>query len=783
MLLSKDLLNKVCPSLAKYSATELEKAFSSVGIEVEAVINQKPIPGLQLAKIISVKKHPNKERLNVCQIEADKKILQIVCGATNVKENHYAILAPIGIKLHEQTIQAKEIDGILSQGMLCAYREISQNFSEFLSKKENDEEIILFSSNVVEDKNFDINNVLGLNDTIFDLFLPTNRNELNGVVFIANELKAFFNQNFVIEDLGLNEIHRLDVKIISKDVNAYNLFFIELNQPYFSTPWHWKKFLINSGIHITNTIADLANFTTLLTANPIHFYDANKIDSKIIVKNAENDENFLGLDNKQYLIKKGDLIICDQTKTIALAGIMGSLNSAVETQTTKIMCEIGNFNLELIKNSAQRLKIDAQAATLFSKQLSSNLSGIVWLILKNIVLKTYAKKTEPLFSFKNFFKREINLHYDEINDFLGINLKEKDVQEILARTGFIYQNNLVHVPTFRTDIFDLQDICEEILKSLNINDFKTQPINLVTKPISTLVSEFQQFQSLRDKLLTKQIFEVKTYNLTSLKEVQLFNWFNLEPYIKIQNPLSGQKTVLRLSLIHQMLEVLKFNLNRKQALENIFEIQRIHFKDQSFNNLCIILSTDQFVNLLDGSRIKANILNAKALFESLADALNWNKFTYEFEHKVESAYKKSSIAIKVLNQTAGFISQIDHSALKHYGLDNKNIFVLNLNLDLLMNNAPSVKPIKQISEFNPVYRALSFNLKKDFLLNNLIVDLKKIKYIDDAYLSDVFKKDEKVSYTVTVKIISYDHTLNASELDLIYQEMLNILKNHDLELK
>ena len=788
MLLSTKLLKTICPSLKQYDLDELEKGLNAVGIEIEEVIFQTKNDQLKLCLIKEVTKHPTKPNLNVCQVVLqDQSELQIVCGADNVKANMCAVLAPVGSHVKGIDISERDLYGVKSQGMLCAYNELSPHFSQYLSKKENDE-IILLPRTHFENFETNINDLLGLDDVILDLFLPTNRNELNGVYLLANELKAFFNQPFEFEDLILKPLENVKINLQSHDVLGFNLFSFQLIRAYEQTSWHWKKFLVNSGIHVTNSLADLANFVTLLTANPIHLYDAKKVDlNSFEVKNLDQDVKFKGLDEKEYTLNKGDLIAQDKNGVLALVGIMGGESSKISDKTTHVLCEIADFNPQRIKATANRLKINSQASNLFSKPLSSTLAGIAWITVATLAFKAYANGFNDLYHFNTYHPIIIPFKVDKLNAFLGTHLDKEEVRDILERTGFKFENDEVHVPSYRTDVSDFQDVAEEILKSININDFKPQI--MLSKPhvLTNILSIYDQYQKVRNVLLSKQINEVKTYNLTSKEDVNKFNWFKINDFIEIKNPISKEHAVLRVNMLNQMIDVLAYNINRKQPLVNIFEIQKLQKNlEESFDCLNVVLTTDFYKNLLDQSVLKHDLLFLKGLLSLLVNELKLdpNAFSYETNVKLLETYEQNTVAIKYQNQVVGYFAQLKKSILKPYHLDHTDVYALVLNLSqLYKTEALKETIIKPVSNFNPVYRDLSFYVQNHFELQALIADLLNVQGITDVQLTDVFNKDKHVSYTLSLKIQDFSHTLTSEEINDIYNQALDVLKKHGLTLK
>lgn len=785
MLLSRNLLNQINPKFKSLSTDELTVGLNAIGIEVEEVLEHRTHKGLRVGKILSAEKHPDSDHLNVCQVQLGDEVTQIVCGAPNLPIGYQVVVAPIGYKFSDEFVIAeRKIRGVVSKGMMCGYNELTNLFTDAVDKLEI-EGLIRIDPNIklTDDELLDY---LGLNDTILDLSLPSNRNELNGIYWIAYELNAYFKF-----DTSLLELHDLvtsndlTINIQTNKVNDYGLLEMSLNNEYDYTRWNLKKYLINSGIHVTNTFADYGNFLTLLFSNPVHMFNKDLITSELVIKELEVDTKMLALDNKEYELKKGTVVSMVNNEIIAAIGMMGSKKFAIDKNTKNIYLEIANLNSDYLRQQAKVNKINTTSSTLFSKPLAKMISAIALdtFATSNLV-KNLVFNLKPIKLITKDERKEVYASISDINKFLGINLTESEIISILNLTGFKYFNERILVPAYRLEIHNLADVCEEILKSIDINNFKVEPI--LASVLNFKKNQlYDSLQTIRQYLVSQQFIETKTYNLASLEDAKKFNWFNIDEEITILNPLSNQRETLRHSLVHQLLNVLVYNQNHKEPLRNIFEIQKIQIdKNNAFTNLTVLLNQDYFIDVLNHEKVVNSILTLKEIFNGLLSVLN-RSVNYNYD-KLDLEGLASENGLTILsknNEVIGYLGTIKKTTLKEYGLKN-NIYCLSINLDKLLESKQLNKTIiKPISEFNPIYKDFSFTNKNRVLLDKVFKEITDLTYISEVKLVDSFMINDLLSYTMSVKIQSFDKTLSNDEIEDILHKIRSILEINNLQLR
>lgn len=790
MLLSKKLLSKLNSQYANLSDELLTIGLNAIGVEVEQVIHFNVNPGLKVGKILSATAHPNSDHLNVCQVQIGDQIEQIVCGAPDLPIGFQVVVAPVGYEFpNGLKIAPREIRGVASHGMLCGYSELSDHFNENLAKNEANGIIRIDPNIKLDDKN--LLSYLGLDDTVYDLSIPSNRNELNGAYWLAYELNAYFENNTPLliphfEDVKIYDGEDIQLEVLSNKVNTYSLIKFDLTKEYDYTRWGLKQVLINSGIHVTNTIADLGNFVTLLFANPLHMFDYDLTSKHIVVKRTLEPTEINGIDGKVYPLAAGTLVTMDDNGIIAATGLMGAKEYAVSENTKTVLVEITNIEPDFIRESARINKINTTSATLFSKPLAQYVTCTTCcdcvhrIFAENKLISNLSLIKKP----KENKAVEIEISVDDINNLLGIELELDQIIDIFALTGFKYDGEVCQVPGYRLEIHNKADLCEEIMKSLDINEFPVQPI---VAPILSFTKneEYKHIQTVRNYLIHQQFIETKTYNLTSQKEAELFNWFKIKQPINIMNPLSNQREYLRTNLVHQMLEVLQYNINHKQPLANIFEVQKVSVDlEHTFNMLVVILDTHHFVNLLNKDRVSPDILGMQGIYNGLKNACGWQlSETYNVEN-LEGLYSQNNMVITKNSQPVGFMGMVYQDLLKKEYDINQPVCVLALNLDAAFDNISHQQTIIQaISEFNPIYKEFSFYNEHNVPLGPVFSAISKIQDVKAVDLYDTYIKDNLRSYTISVQIQSEHKTLTNDEIDNILNQIKQVLANYQLVIR
>lgn len=791
MLLSRKLLNALFPIFNKVSNQELETMLNSIGVEVENIIKYEKTENLIVGEIRKVEKHPNADKLNICEVFFENKTHVIICGAQNVRPGLKVIVAKVGTKMLDgRLIEAKDLLGVKSNGMICAYAELTTR-TDVCSYDEIENIIELDNDAKLNDT--DPLKYIGLDDEILDLSTPSNRNELNGVIPIAYDLISLYFPKSKI-DFSLKNIEnqkKNSIKInLDKDICKFFGVIDVNNIEIKPSSWKVKSFLLNCGITPINTIVDITNLNTIITSNPCHAYDRDKLGKEMIVSLNNHKEKFLALNDKEYLVEnKSTVSIISNNKVVSLASIIGSKENSISSNTKNVLFEIGNFNNMCVRDASNKLGIKTSASTIGSRKIP------LWITYKSFdyligLLKDLNIKVDSINYVGDKLKDNlIDFDNQTIQDLLG---QKTDVEKNLKLMGFNFIGKKVKVPIYREDIENISDLVEELTKKINVNNLELKPIE------SSFVDfEFDNFEEnwnfLEKYFINKGFTLVKTLNLTSLENNKAFNLFGSKKSIKIINPISSEREYFRNNLIQQHLEVLSNNYTRKINLYNIFEIQGLNYDGVWNKHLCLTLPIEHFNNKINNSKIVIDLLFIKSIVTDLFKVFNISfeiKAIENLSNDIEFISINNGFQIYLKDKLIGIASQVSPEVLNKYKLDSsKPIYFVELIInDLLDSKISKLITVSDEKKEHNIIRSITLSLDRSQSykkIESVFTNYKNnLNLLDKFEIESVFIKDNKPSYTFELEINA--NKLNkkeTSEINEIVEKLIKDLIKEGAEIK
>lgn len=756
MILSKKIISNFIPTINLVPNEKVIEALIAIGCEVEQVIESVKTDFLKIGKIVAIKKHPHAAKLTICKVQLEEtQFTEIVCGAKNVTSdaaiNKYAIVALEGAQLSNgRIVGTKNIRGVISEGMLCAYQELNTNSKNYVATEDADNIILLEDA-----KPFDteIDKYINSDDTMFLISLPTNRPDWQGARFISQELAAYLKLKYIkkIDYSGEAKFNTSPIQAINgseKNCKYFGGIYLR-NKKIKSSSWNLKGLLINNQIKPDNDINDYMALISLLIGNSIQVYDADKIVGSIKVRTAASEEKMIGADGKTYNIEIGDLIVVDNEKTLGLAGIIGTEVCKVTQQTSNFFIEIGNFNHKRIQKTVERLQISTLASQINSKEVPLYATQLTFdyvyeYLTKDNVAQQISKPTKKLNLKK--YHHEIVVDFKKIVDLLGYNknLSELKIRTIWTALGFSVTGNKVLVPTYRNDVEVWEDLAEELVKVLNINTFAPEPIK-ADYILNQDNHNYEMLQTLSAKLQNLQISNIHTYNLTTLKKAKQFTFFDYGEPMRVRRPLSSDHEYFQLNVINNLLDVLKYNKDRKNALKPLFEIKNIMNLEHASVHIGIVLPTPLFKSTLTHEQIPNNLLTMKGLSEVIVNNFGFN---CDYEKIKESPFLIENDALKLIvyQEIIGYIGRIRPSLLKEYDLDHDAIYALDINLDPLIKSLNRTETnYEPVSKFQNVERDITFQVLNNDDFDHFAKTISKIKEVKKWELISVFNPSDAIA--------------------------------------
>lgn len=764
MLVSKKTLSNLIDKIEKVDDQNITTACNAIGLEVESIIRHPLTKGLIIGQLLSIKKHHDANNLNICEVNVGTEILQIVCGAANLRPNVFVIVATLGAKLFNgKLIDRVSIRGVESNGMLCAYSELTP-YAEFIGDNEVDEIIMIDSKEKLELGSNNYQEFIGFDDTIYDLSIPANRNDLQALAILAYELAAKLNLKYIYNLSKINE------KIFNQKSNdKYNsLNFINYeNITISSSDWKIKKILMNNGIKPINNILDKLSLITLYTNVPTHVYDANKTSRQLYCDYAKTKSKFTALNKNIYDLSNEDLCIFDEKGLLGLAGIMGGQSSMIDNQTKSIVIEIANFNYLNIRKTALRLNLNSDASKRASKPLSTYLIQLTI----DMILKLFGSpKNEYYSNYENWNKKEIIIDEKQFKNFLNIEYSFKIVEKMLAKYGFNINDKKILAPIWRLDIINQQDIFEEFLKEVDINNLKSQPISEVCLPIIKN-SENKAINLLKILLLDNYFNEVKTYNLISKKELENFNLFDYTSEFEV-NTSNSNRQFLRKNLIDKLLKVYKYNFSYKNNLIPIFELQKIYLKEKTTTNLTCLITMDYKIDSLKRTMINFDLSYLSSIVMQIGSLFNKKYILKPFD-KSKYFYNNECVSIEDGSKIIGYIGKIKSNLLKEYDLEQKQIYSLSINLNSELSNFYEKEfKFAPISNYQVAYKDINISTNNN--INHYLNKLQNCSEIQSLEVTSIYKKEKTTVYTIRY-YLKNDVSYTASDLENINQKLIKLV--------
>lgn len=767
--------------LSGISTTEIVDKLTMSGLEVEDVVDENELyKNFIVAEVKSVAKHPNADKLSVCEVFDGKEILQVICGAPNVAAGQKVVFAPIGTIIPNGNFQIKKakIRGIESNGMICAEDE--------LLLSDDHSGIMVLDENLPAGKS--ISEALNLNDVIFEIAVTPNRPDALSHIGVARDLSAIFNRELRIPELNLKEskLKATDVASVeildSENCPRYSAKVV-LNVKIKESPEWLKNRLSKIGLRPINNVVDVTNFILHEIGQPLHAFDLDLLDrKKIIVKSTNEEKDFVTLDSKVRKLPKGTLMICDGNKEVAIAGIMGGENSEITSSTKNILIESAYFNPSSIRRTSKALQLITDSSYRFERgtdpsvtkyaaeraaQLISEISGGE---IAEGIIDVYPALIE---------RKEITLRYSRVTKILGYEISKEKIHQILSRLGIalkdLDENTLLaSVPTFRPDLEREIDLIEEIAR---VNGYDNIPI--VPKISITLEqkTDQQKFEDdVRNIISALGFFEMINNPLESEWEAKLSG----NP-ITLANPQSAEMSCLRTSLLAGGLNSVKRNLNFGVKDMMLFEVGNVFSKKSdveinSFDdiserqNLIIILSGRDEEKSWNTSEKYFDFYSLKGFVNSFIHKISLdNQLTdlyYSSENEIYSYYYTKNYN----NQVVGIGGKVKKDVLNKFDI-NQDVFVFEFDLTALKQITPESRKYIEPPKYPKVIRdfAFIFDKKVQYLdVKNFILE-KASKLLKKVELFDIFESEslgpDKKSMAFTLEYFDESRTLTEDEVE------------------
>ena len=796
MLVSLKEISKYV-SLEGLDAAGIAKALTFSGTEVEEVIPLASGTNLIIGEVIFCQDHPDSDHLHVLKVNLGPKYgeEQIVCGAPNARKGLKVIVARVGAKLPGGEIKNSTIRGVASNGMCCSLLELGVDAKYLKVEQTKGIEELPLDAPVGEEN---VLGYLGLDDTVLNLKVLANRPDLLGIYQVAKEIAAVFNRPVKIPNY--EEVKTFDTKlVVGSETSRCSQFSgkeirgIKIKE----SPLWMSRFLMASGTRSINNIVDIGNYVMLLTGQPLHMYDADKLPKAELIARDNYDGDFVALDEKSYKIIPGDITITSDHKNMCLGGVMGSLECAVDENTKNIYIEAASFDGASIRHTSNRLGLVSESSQRFVKgtnhfQARDVINFASFLIKELCEAKEFSDIKE--YQAEQYVQKVIKTSTSRINNRLGTSFDAKTIKETLERLHFEVEGNdefIVKVPQARLDVTCDADLSEEVIRLLGYQYVRSELPKLDTT-LGALTPAQYRLKTIRDYLLSIGLDECLTYSLVSKKNATKFNLLNKEEHYVILNPLTDDREVFRTHILHSLLETASYNVARQNKDLALFETSNMVSKSSRSEHLAIVLVGNAHEQgLLKQSPY--NFYHMKGIVEEVFAILGIEKTRYKFDKQREIAselHPGKAADIIFQNQVIGKLGELYPTLYNEYGLGKTNVVVLELNLEPLLNAKVSINKMASYSRFPSVTRDLALVVKKDVSAAELIRTIKMVGkgLVNEAEVFDVFEGLtvglNKKSLAISINFTSDDHTLQDKEInDVLDKIKFELNRVHNAELR
>ncbi|HGZ9030342.1 TPA: phenylalanine--tRNA ligase subunit beta [Staphylococcus aureus] len=772
------------------SVSNLAERITRTGIEVDDLIDYtKDIKNLVVGFVKSKEKHPDADKLNVCQVDiGEDEPVQIVCGAPNVDAGQYVIVAKVGGRLPGGIkIKSAKLRGERSEGMICSLQEIG--ISSNYIPKSFESGIYVFSEAQVPGT--DALQALYLDDQVMEFDLTPNRADALSMIGTAYEVAALYNTKMTKPDTTSNELElsandELTVTIENEDKVPYYSARVVHDVTIEPSPIWMQARLIKAGIRPINNVVDISNYVLLEYGQPLHMFDQDAIGSQqIVVRQANEGEKMTTLDDTERELLTSDIVITNGQTPIALAGVMGGDFSEVKEQTSNIVIEGAIFDPVSIRHTSRRLNLRSESSSRFEKGIATEFVDEA-VDRACYLLQTYANgkvlKDRVSSGELGAFITPIDITADKINRTIGFDLSQNDIVTIFNQLGFDTEINddviTVLVPSRRKDITIKEDLIEEVARIYGYDDIPS------TLPVFDKVTSGQLTDRQYKTRMVKEVLEgagldqAITYSLVSKEDATAFSMQQRQT-IDLLMPMSEAHASLRQSLLPHLIEAASYNVARKNKDVKLFEIGNVFFANgegelpDQVEYLSGILTGDYVVNQWQGKKETVDFYLAKGVVDRVSEKLNL-EFSYR-RADIDGLHPGRTAEILLENKVVGFIGEL-HPTLAADN-DLKRTYVFELNFDALMAVSVGYINYQPIPRFPGMSRDIALEVDQNIPAADLLStihahggNILKDTLVFDVYQGEHLEKGKK-SIAIRLNYLDTEETLTDERVSKVQAEI------------
>ena len=736
---------------------KLGDILTMTGSKVET-IEQKgnDIKNVVVGKILEIKKHEDSDHLVITQIDLGNEKVQIVTGANNIKEGDIVPIAkdgselPGGVKIKKGLLR-----GVESCGMMCSVGELGLDIENYPGQIEHG--IMILDKSLEKELGQDIVDVLKLKEDIIDLLIVEDKKNIEG----------------------------LTVDITAPDLCYRYIARMVKNVKIGPSPDWMQRRLKACGIRSINNIVDITNYVMLEMGQPMHAFDIESIKGKhITIRRANDGEKITTLDEQERKLDSNDLVIADEEKAVAIAGVMGGLNSEIEKDTSTVVFESAVFNGGNIRKTAKKVGLRTESSSRFEKGLSSeNALRAINRAIELVELIGAGEKIEgkiDIYPTKQKIN-EIKFDVNRINQLLGTNISKEEMTNILEKLEIKVEGDKVVAPYFRKDLQCVADIAEEVVRFYGYDKLETTLIKADTT-LGVRNKEQKIESKIKQTLVNNGFSEIYTYGFVSEKDLEKSNIDKevIDKSITIINPLSDEYKLMRPTTIPSMMQILEGNNNKKNLNVKLFDISRSYKNmNEEIEKGEVPLQENILTIGMYGDNIDFYVL--KGIIENVLEEAGVSKYDIEKETKNGSYHPGRCANLKVGIDIIATIGEVHPEVLMNYGIE-KRVYLAEVNITKIVRYAKSNKKYVEVPKFPAVERDIAMIVNEDVEVGQIekIISKKAKKILESIKLFDIYR-DEKIG--IGKKSVAYSLIFRDKKKTLSDSEITSVMDGIVAELE
>jgi phenylalanyl-tRNA synthetase beta chain len=782
----------------KVSPKEYANALTLSGSKVEGIeVQGQEISKVVVGKIISLEKHPDADKLQVSKVDIGNEVIQVVTGAQNVSVGNYIPVALVGATLPGgKKISKGKLRGVESCGMMCSIQELNLTKEDYPDAAEHG--IFILEDGLPLGK--DIKELLGINETVVEFEITSNRPDCLSMVGIARESAV---------TLG-SELKKPEIKVKEEGDEAKNYASIEIDAPDLCpryaarivkdvkiapSPKWMRDRLKAAGVRPINNIVDITNYVMLELGQPMHAFDLENLHgSKIIVRRANDGEVMYTLDDQERKLDSSMLVIADAERAVAVAGVMGGANSEVTENTKTILFESANFDGISVRLTAKKLGLRTEASSRFEKGL--DVENVVTAVDRAVqlveelgagtvckgVIDCYVRKPE---------ERVLKLRPEKINALLGTSIDTQYMLKLFKSLEFGVDgaSMLLKVPSFRPDVEREADLAEEVARFYDYNNIESSLLSgkEATQGKKTFKQKVEDV--IKNTMISCGLYETYTYSFTSPKvwdKINLPEDSDFRKAVVISNPLGEDYSIMRTTTMPEMLDIISRNYNRRIEEAGFFEMSFVYLPESiPVNTLPLekpVLTIGMYGNTTD-------FYHLKGIVEELMQNLKITGYEFEPYKDCPVLHPGRTAAVMIKNKRIGLIGQISPDVADNFEAP-EGTYIGVIDIAPLVENATFSANYKHLPKFPAVTRDIAMLVKDEVLVKQIeaIIKQRSGKILEAIKLFDVYKGKQvpegmkSVAYSITFR--AEDRTLTDEEVNKTMNKILDGLKtNLDAQLR